>query len=188
LSFLGKNIRKIRIAKKLSQTDFALLFDLKRTALGAYEEGRAEPKISTVIKISEYFKISTDILIKNEITVNQIFGFNEKLLNLKNEIPFISVSNLERFAEQGFSPENFEKIIIPSKFKRMKIAFELPEDIENYKKGDIIICSEFKKNSNKKKLFIHNGKIQISEYPEKSTDVFIPEFVITADLQAYGVS
>ena len=37
MSFFGKNIKKIRIAKKLSQTAFAELFGLKRTALGAYE-------------------------------------------------------------------------------------------------------------------------------------------------------
>ena len=45
MSFFGKNIKKIRSVKSLSQQAFADLFDLKRGTLGAYEEGRSEPKI-----------------------------------------------------------------------------------------------------------------------------------------------
>ncbi|MTI32320.1 helix-turn-helix domain-containing protein, partial [Xanthovirga aplysinae] len=49
MSYIGKNIRKIRSVKKLSQAAFAQLFDLGRATVGAYEEGRAEPKIDTII-------------------------------------------------------------------------------------------------------------------------------------------
>jgi DNA-binding XRE family transcriptional regulator len=75
MSFFGKNIRKIRIAKKMTQTEFAELFDLKRTSLGSYEEGRAEPKIDTVIKIADYFRLSLDQLLRAELTINDIFHF-----------------------------------------------------------------------------------------------------------------
>lgn len=77
MSFFGKNIRKIRIAKKMTQTEFAELFDLKRTALGAYEEGRAEAKIDTVIKIADYFKLTLDQLLRKELTINEIFHFRD---------------------------------------------------------------------------------------------------------------
>lgn len=80
MSHIGKNIRKIRISKKLTQTEFAELFDLKRTAVGSYEEGRAEPKIETMVKISEYFKISLDQLLKQELSINDIFHFRDDLL------------------------------------------------------------------------------------------------------------
>ncbi len=80
MSYIGKNIRKIRISKKLTQTEFAELFNLKRTAVGSYEEGRAEPKIETLIKISDYYKISLDLLLKKELSINEIFHFREDLL------------------------------------------------------------------------------------------------------------
>ncbi len=80
MSFFGKNIRKIRIAKKMTQTEFAELFELKRTALGSYEEGRAEAKVDTVIKVADYFKLSLDQLLRKELTINEIFHFNNDYL------------------------------------------------------------------------------------------------------------
>ncbi len=68
------------MSKKLTQTEFAELFDLKRTAVGSYEEGRAEPKIDTLIKISDYFKLSLDSLLRKELSINEIFRFREDLL------------------------------------------------------------------------------------------------------------
>ncbi len=80
MSYIGKNIRKIRMSKKFSQTEFAELFDLKRTAVGSYEEGRAEPKIETLIKIADYFNLTLDQLLRQELTVNEIFKFRDDLL------------------------------------------------------------------------------------------------------------
>ena len=81
MSCFGKNIRKLRIAKKMTQTEFAELFNLKRTAVGSYEEGRAEAKVDTVIKIADHFKLSLDQLLRKELTINEIFHFNDELLN-----------------------------------------------------------------------------------------------------------
>lgn len=80
MSYFGKNIRKIRIAKKMTQTEFAELFELKRTALGSYEEGRAEAKINTIIQIADYFKLSIDQLLRKELTINEIFHFKNDFL------------------------------------------------------------------------------------------------------------
>lgn len=77
MSFFGKNIKKIRIAKKISQSAFADLFQLKRGSIGAYEEGRAEAKIDTIIDIANYFKLSLDQLLKKELTINDIYHLNE---------------------------------------------------------------------------------------------------------------
>ena len=76
MSFIGKNIKKIRAVKKMSQTDFANIFDMSRTAIGAYEDGRAEPKIETIIQIAQYFQLSIDTLLTKELTVNELFKFN----------------------------------------------------------------------------------------------------------------
>ncbi len=74
-TILAKNIKKLRLFKSMNQTEFAELFDLKRSSIGAYEEGRAEPKLEALIKISNYFDLGIDDIVKGELTVNKIAGF-----------------------------------------------------------------------------------------------------------------
>lgn len=76
LSFVGENIKKIRQAKKLSQADVSKLFDLARASVGAYEEGRSEPKIETLVAMANYFGISVDALLTRKLTIAEIFKFN----------------------------------------------------------------------------------------------------------------
>lgn len=76
MSYIGKNIKKIRAAKKLSQAAFADLFSLARPSVGAYEEGRSEPKIDTIIAIANHFSLSTDALLRKELTVNELYSFD----------------------------------------------------------------------------------------------------------------
>lgn len=75
----GKNIKKIRNVKGLSQQAFAEMFDLKRAALGAYEEGRSNPKLETVLKIANHFHIGVDELLSTELTVNRLLHFNDSI-------------------------------------------------------------------------------------------------------------
>ncbi|WP_026775480.1 helix-turn-helix transcriptional regulator [Polaribacter sp. Hel_I_88] len=86
MSFFGKNIKKIRTVKGLSQAAFAELFGLKRAALGAYEEQRSEPKIETIIKIANHFSIKIDKLLTSEITVNELLQFKENLTIANNDV------------------------------------------------------------------------------------------------------
>lgn len=76
MSKIGKNIKKIRTIKKMSQAEFAQLFQLARPSVGAYEEGRSEPKIETLIEIAKYFKISIDALLTKELTINELYKFD----------------------------------------------------------------------------------------------------------------
>lgn len=76
MSSIGKNIKKIRGVKGLNQSDFADLFDLKRASIGAYEEGRAEPKLATILEIANYFGISVDELLKKDLSVNDLYHFD----------------------------------------------------------------------------------------------------------------
>ncbi|WP_108866550.1 helix-turn-helix domain-containing protein [Aquimarina aquimarini] len=86
MSFFGKNIKKIRSVKGLSQQSFAELFDLKRGTLGAYEEGRSEPKIETLIKVANYFSIAIDDLLTSELTVNQLLKFKGDLTTYAEDL------------------------------------------------------------------------------------------------------
>ncbi|NMM47300.1 helix-turn-helix domain-containing protein [Flammeovirgaceae bacterium KN852] len=60
----------------MSQADFAQIFDIARPSVGAYEEGRSEPKIETIIQIAKYFKLSIDTLLTKELTINELYKFD----------------------------------------------------------------------------------------------------------------
>lgn len=77
LSKIGSNIKKLRTVKKISQAEFAALFELARPSIGAYEEGRSEPKIETIIEIANYFRISIDVLLTRELTVSEIYSLDQ---------------------------------------------------------------------------------------------------------------
>ncbi len=79
MTVIGKNIRKIRTVKKLSQAAFAEIFHLARPSVGAYEEERSEPKLETVIQIANHFGISVDSLLTKELTINDLYNFNVHL-------------------------------------------------------------------------------------------------------------
>ncbi|MFD0992293.1 helix-turn-helix domain-containing protein [Tenacibaculum geojense] len=102
MSFFGRNIKKIRGVKGLSQKAFAEVFDLKRATLGAYEEGRSEPKIETIIKIANYFSITIDSLLTADLTVNELLQFKEELIlepaqKIKQHIAHIPYVHEEAF-------------------------------------------------------------------------------------------
>lgn len=94
MSLFGKNIKKIRTVKGLSQAAFADIFDLKRATLGAYEEQRSEPKIETIIKIANYFSIKIDTLLTSEITVNELLQFKENLTTLSEDLKKEQFANI----------------------------------------------------------------------------------------------
>ena len=62
-------MRSLRKRLKLTQDQFAAKLDIKRSLLGAYEEGRAEPKLELLQKIAEVFLVSVDDLIGKDLSV-----------------------------------------------------------------------------------------------------------------------
>jgi transcriptional regulator with XRE-family HTH domain len=68
---LNENLRALRKQVKLTQDQFAAKLDIKRSLLGAYEEGRAEPKLELLQKIADVCKISVDDLIGKDLTTEK---------------------------------------------------------------------------------------------------------------------
>lgn len=61
--YLNTNLIFLRRSLKMSQCKFADFIGLSRGQVGNYEMGLYEPKIETLIKISDHFKISIDDLL-----------------------------------------------------------------------------------------------------------------------------
>lgn len=134
MSFFGKNIKKIRGVNGLSQQAFAELFFLKRATLGAYEEGRSEPKIDTIIKVANYFSISIDDILTKEITVNQLLSFDGGITTDVNqvvkagftEVPFVNALNSKMFIDDFKTSQSYSSlptILIPIEASSHLLAF-----------------------------------------------------------------
>ena len=61
-----KGLKLIRSERKLTQLKVAMDLNISREALSHYENGKREPSIELLIKMSEYFNVSIDFLIKGK--------------------------------------------------------------------------------------------------------------------------
>jgi transcriptional regulator with XRE-family HTH domain len=65
------NIKYLRNKKELPQRILAERFNITRGQLASYEDGRAEPSFSTLLAMSNFFKIPIDTLIKHDISTSK---------------------------------------------------------------------------------------------------------------------
>lgn len=59
-------LKKIRKARHLNQLKVAMDLNISREALSHYENGKRSPDIDMLIKLSDYFDVSIDYLIRGE--------------------------------------------------------------------------------------------------------------------------
>lgn len=83
MAIIANNLKYLRKKKKLTQQQFADALDIKRASVGAYEEGRAEPKYDLLDKIAEFYELSMDELIKEEINDQWKPGSKGKASNVR---------------------------------------------------------------------------------------------------------
>ncbi|MGL4630802.1 MAG: XRE family transcriptional regulator [Leadbetterella sp.] len=65
---ISKNIAHLRHLKGVSQEYLATELNITRSRLSSWEEHRAEPPIDLIIRLSEYFNVSVDSLVKIDLT------------------------------------------------------------------------------------------------------------------------
>ena len=87
--FLAQNIKHLRHEKGWTQGDLADRLNIKRSRIGAYEEGRAEPKILDLQMIATLFGVSLDALVGQDLgeqdveaLANKASGKNLRLLSV----------------------------------------------------------------------------------------------------------
>lgn len=68
---LSQNIRYLRKQLGLTQSDLAERLGLKRPVIGAYEEGRAEPRLQTLQHMSAFFEVSVDSLLSTDLSTGE---------------------------------------------------------------------------------------------------------------------
>ena len=74
--YFAENLRFLRKRRNKSQVNLAVELDLARTTLSGYERN-VQPPFKTLIKISDYFNISLDALIKYKLDALSEFQFSQ---------------------------------------------------------------------------------------------------------------
>lgn len=70
---LGSNIQKIRKEAHMSQEDLADMFHVSRQTISNWENSKSYPDLETIVKISDSFDISLDILLKEDLIMVKTF-------------------------------------------------------------------------------------------------------------------
>lgn len=90
---LNENIRFLRKQLALTQDQFAQKLDIKRSLVGAYEEGRAEPRLELLQKMAALAGLSVDVLIGRDIS--QLKDYEKKAMGTK-EVLVVTVDDQSR--------------------------------------------------------------------------------------------
>ena len=65
--YIASNLKHLRLLNKKTQDDIAKLCDKKNTAVSNWEKGIREPDSIDLAKLSNYFNISIDDLMKKDL-------------------------------------------------------------------------------------------------------------------------
>ena len=68
MSIVSQNIKALRKQLGFTQEQFAEKIGIKRSLLGAYEEGRADPRLNNLQNMAKEFGVSVDVLISKDIS------------------------------------------------------------------------------------------------------------------------
>jgi len=82
MAILRDNIRLLRKQKGWTQQDLANQTGLKRSLIGAYEEGRAEPSVDKLLSFSEVFNVSVDDLVGLDLAKEEAGASRFKILSI----------------------------------------------------------------------------------------------------------
>jgi transcriptional regulator with XRE-family HTH domain len=111
---IADNLRYLRALKKLTIQQLADNLGIKKDRVASYEQGRAEPPLNLLIRISDYFSISVDALARmdlfllNEHSIYEMGkGFNSDIEGKNLRILYSTVDKHGR--------ENIELVPVKSK-------------------------------------------------------------------------
>ncbi|HEX7869770.1 MAG TPA: helix-turn-helix transcriptional regulator [Chryseobacterium sp.] len=158
MSFFGANIKTVRQAKGLSQQAFAELFDLNRGVIGAYEEGRSEPKISTLLTVVHYFNLDLDKFLTVPLTVddlNKPENYEKFQLSLNSDLPY-QENNFENNIKYNSLQKALANIDLIYEFSTNTLL------LSNYRRGDFLflVKSNILEENPETLLSIENGNLQ----------------------------
>jgi transcriptional regulator with XRE-family HTH domain len=142
MSKIASNIKHLRSLKNWSQGQLADEIELSRARIGSYEEGRAEPSIEVMIRLSNIFHVGIDALVKSNLSGlrdTQLMRVAENRLlfpimvdSNNNDLVEVVTARASAGYLNGYSdPEYFEKLPnmnLPFKITGKHRAFPIKGD------------------------------------------------------------
>lgn len=170
MSLISDNLKYLRKKISLTQEQMAQQIGIKRSLLGAYEEGRADPRISNLLKFAEIFSLSVDQLIgENLATGNDMAPNEHSIQRAKNNLRVLSITvdNNDR--------ENIE--LVPQKAAAGYLnGYADPEYIEELPKFQLPMLPDNAtyrafEISGDSMLPLQSGTIVIGQFVESATNL-----------------
>lgn len=62
-STIGERIRYLRLNNNLTAKDLSVILDISESAISLYENGKRKPTIELIMKMADYFNVSTDFIL-----------------------------------------------------------------------------------------------------------------------------
>lgn len=121
----GKQLRKLRTQRGLSQVEVAKRLELKQNTLSHYENGKSYPDMATLLKIADYFNVSLDELVYTiDEESQQEFNKNEELfIDLEKGLSIEEMAEKYNFIVDGeqLPKESIEKVLDQIKYEYYKM-------------------------------------------------------------------
>ncbi|MHC1707992.1 MAG: XRE family transcriptional regulator [Bacteroidales bacterium] len=128
--YFASNIKLLRKRRGRTQDEVAFSLDLKRPTLSGYENGVAQPDITTLISFSQFYKVAIDTLVKVDLSAlpesqlsqlergNDVFISGSQLRVLATTIDSLNRDNIEMVNEKakagyttGFADPEFISVL-----------------------------------------------------------------------------
>lgn len=137
------NLRILRGEKKLYRVELAEKTDMSVSNISFYESGKIEPKLSSLVKISEFFQVSIDELVSediseeiNEINIEKFYDEEKNYLDkIEQDIDKIEKDELlgdlyklkRQYEKQHSRMCKLIEIDIPTKIEKINHIIQLVE-------------------------------------------------------------
>ncbi len=97
-------IKMLRMQRGLTQAELAQVLEVSASAVGMYEQGRREPDIKLLLRLSSFFCVPVDYIIGNSNSLNRQAEVETFLDQVKKTLD-------ERAEKSNLSPSEIEEIV-----------------------------------------------------------------------------
>jgi len=125
ITLLGDKIKKLRKSKNITQEELGKNIGVTTSMVGMYETNARKPSYEVLIKIAEFFSVSTDFLLNTEEKLDMTLDSVKKVYNMVKE------ATEEYEIEEVNQSENKIKTLA-AHFEGEEFTDEDVEDIENF--------------------------------------------------------
>ena len=133
-SIFSKNLKLLRESLDLKQDALAKKLDISRSLLSYYENGKGEPTMSVLKKMSSFFNISIDKLVNENLMLNDAF-INKKLNSILYSDSINFSSKYNDYASILIELENKKKYYLKLINKDIPKKINEIDDLINYLKA-----------------------------------------------------